>query len=389
MKQTKFSSVLLYLLLLSTSISGQRVALVLSGGAAKGGAHIGVIRALEENQIPITYIAGTSIGAIIGVLYAAGYTPDEMEAFIGSNEFQQWASGTLDDHYTYYYWKEDPNASWINLNVNFKKKISSILPTNLVSPFEIDYHFMTLLAPVNAVCRGNFDSLMVPYRCVVSDIDSTEAIVMRNGDLSTAVRASMSIPIIFNPVIIKKKLIFDGGMYNNFPCNVAIQDFHPDIIIGSRVSQRYDKPDPDDIISQVLTMLMEKQNDTIPFKQSVMITPSIPKISLLDFSFTKILADSGYLSTMRKMSQIRGMIRDSISPEIMIKKREAFKKKIPPLVFDSISTTGLTKAQEKYIIKLLKRGKNIIPENEFRRQYFRLIDQGMVKKIFPVAEYDP
>ncbi len=377
------------ILLLPGIVSGQKVALVLSGGASRGGAHIGVIRALEEEQVPISCIIGTSIGAIIGALYASGYTPDEMEKLLSSPEFQQWASGTMDEKNTYYYWKEDPNAGWVNLNVNFRKKVSGILPTNIVSPFEIDYHFMTLLAPANAACKGNFDSLMIPYRCVVSDIDSTEAVVMRKGDLSSAVRGSMTIPIIFNPVVINKKLVYDGGMYNNFPCDVAIGDFHPDVIIGSRVSQRYDKPDPDDIISQVLTMLMEKQNDTIPFDRSVMIVPRIPKINLLDFSFTKALADSGYKAAKMKIAEIRHLISDTITKEVLYQKREAFKKRIPPVIFDSIRTAGLTKSQDAYIIKLLKHGRHQISEEEFRKEYFRLIDQGMIRKIFPVATYDP
>jgi len=373
---------------ISDFILGQRVALVLSGGASKGGAHIGVIRALEENQIPIDYIAGTSIGAIIGALYAVGYTPEEMEEFIGSDEFQQWASGNLDDQYTYYYRKEDPNASWINLNVNFKKKISSILPTNLVSPFAIDYHFMRLLAPANAACKSNFDSLMIPFRCVVADIDSTEAIILRNGDLGSSVRGSMSIPIIFNPVIINKKLVFDGGMYNNFPCNVAIREFHPDVIIGSRVSERYDKPDPDDLISQLLTMLMEKQADTIPFKKSVMIVPKIPVISLLDFSLTKVLADSGYLAATRKIAEIRKIVHDTLSPEALSKKRNGFKRKIPPMVFDSIHTSGLSKAQQSHVIQALKHGKSTITEPELKSAYFRFIDEGFIKKIHPVAKFN-
>jgi len=389
MKKTFLFLILFTLIFLPGMVSGQRVALVLSGGGSKGGAHIGVIRALEENQIPINYIVGTSIGAIIGVLYAIGYSPDEMEKFLGSEEFQRWASGNLDDQCIYYYWKEDPDASWINLNINFKKKFSSILPTNLVSPYDIDYHLMRLLSPANAIAKSNFDSLMIPFRCVVSDIDSTEAVILRQGDLSSSVRGSMSIPIFFNPIILNKKIVFDGGMYNNFPTDVAIKEFHPDVIIGSRVAERYSNPDPDDIISQVLTMLMERQNDTILFPRSVMIVPKIPTVKLLDFSLTKVLADSGYLATTRKVGEIRKLVRDTLTLETLKQRRDLFKKKIPLLVFDSIHTTGLTKSQEKYVIKLLKHGASTITEQELRKEYFRFLNEGMIKKIFPVAKYNP
>ncbi len=389
MKKSLLFLVVLILILQPGLISGQRVALVLSGGGSKGGAHIGVIRALEENQIPINYIVGTSIGAIIGVLYAIGYTPDEMEEFLSSEEFRQWSSGKLDDSYQYYYWKEDPNASWVNMNINFKKKFTTVLPTNLISPYEIDYHFMRLLSPANAVGKSNFDSLMVPFRCVVADIDSTAAIVLRKGDLSSSVRGSMSIPIFFNPIILNKKMVFDGGMYNNFPTDDAIKEFHPDIIIGSRVAQRYSNPDPDDIISQLLTMLMERQTDTILYHKSVMIIPKIPAVNLLDFSLTKILSDSGYSATIRKIDEIRKLVHDTLTPEALKQRRDSFKKKMPLLIFDSIHTTGLTKAQEKYVIKLLKHEKPTITEPELRKEYFRFVNEGLIKKIFPVAKYNP
>jgi len=248
--------VFIFAFLIAGSAYAQRVALVLSGGAARGGAHIGVLRALEEQHIPITYITGTSIGAVIGALYASGYTPDEIEALMSSPEFQQWAMGIIDPKYTYFFRKEDPNASWISTDFNFKKKITSLLPTQLIKTYEIDFRLMELLSPANAVSGGIFDNLMIPFRCITSDIDSTQAVVLRKGDLNTAVRASMSLPLIFTPVVLNNKLVYDGGMYNNFPVDVAIKDFHPDVIIGSRVAQRYDKPDRDDVISQLLTMLM-------------------------------------------------------------------------------------------------------------------------------------
>ncbi|MDD4603059.1 MAG: patatin-like phospholipase family protein [Bacteroidales bacterium] len=394
MKKSISSVHLLFFFLVFTSVfsihsvSAQRVALVLSGGAAKGGAHIGVIRALEENHIPITYIAGTSIGAIIGALYASGYTPDEMEKLLNSEEFQRWISGVMDEKYIYYYRKEDPNSSWVTTNFDLNKKISSILPTQLIKTHEIDLKLLELLAPATAACNRDFNQLMVPFRCVVSDIDSTEAIVLSKGDLSTAVRGSMSLPLVFNPITIDKKLVFDGGMYNNFPADVAIHDFHPDVIIGSRVAQRYDKPNRDDIISQFLTMLMERQSDTILYPHSVMIVPKIPPISLLDFSKTSILADSGYAATIRKLPDIRKLVHDRISSDSIAKKRLAFNQKKPELCFDSIHVAGLNKIQEVYVQRILKHGKAIINLEDLKSEYFRLIDEGTAKTIYPQAIFD-
>ncbi|MCK9203072.1 MAG: patatin-like phospholipase family protein [Bacteroidales bacterium] len=370
------------------TLVAQRVALVLSGGASKGGAHIGVIRALEEQKIPISCIIGTSIGAVVGSLYASGYSPDEMEKLMNSAEFQRWASGTLDEKYIYYYRKEDPNSSWISTNFDFNTKFKSLLPTQIIKTHEMDFQFMEIMSPPNAVCKGNFDSLMVPFRCVVSDIDSTEAVILGHGDLNAAVRGSMSIPLVFNPVVINNKLVFDGGMYNNFPADASIREFHPDVIIGSRVAQRYDKPDRDDILSQVLSMLMERQTDTITYPRSVMIIPKIPSVSPLDFSKTSILADSGYVAALRKIADIRKLVHDTISPEVMAHRRTAFKNRQPKLQFDSIHITGLNKLQESYVRQILKHGHKIVTLEDLRREYFRFIDEGYIKSIFPVARYN-
>jgi len=392
METTKKLSFFLLVFLFSgfciNTVKAQRVALVLSGGGAKGGAHIGVIRALEEKQVPIAYIAGTSIGAVIGALYAGGYSPDEIENLMNSEDFQRWASGITDEQYIYYYRKEDPNASWITTNFDFKKKFSSILPTQLIKTHEIDFRLMELLAPAGALCNNNFDSLMVPFRCVVSDIDSTQTQVLEKGDLSAAVRGSMSLPLIYNPIVIDKKLVFDGGMYNNFPVDAVIHDFKPDVIIGSRVAQRYNKPDRDDIVSQILSMLMENQNDTILYPNSVMIVPKIPDINLLDFSKTAILADSGYRAALRKMSKIRELVHDSIDPGMMARRRQVMDQEKPPLIFDSIHITGLNKAQAGYVRHMLKHGKKTVGIEELRHEYFRFIDEGHIKSIFPVARFN-
>jgi NTE family protein len=367
----------------------QKVAVVLSGGAAKGGAHIGVLRALEENHVPISYMVGTSIGAVIGGMYSSGYTLDEIESIMSSEEFQRWASGIMDEKSIYYYHKGDPNASWISTSFDFTKSLTSILPSQLIKTYDIDFQLMRLFSPANAVARSDFNHLMIPFRCVVSDIDTTSQMVLNSGDLSTAVRGSMSLPLVYSPVVINNKLVYDGGMYNNFPCDVAQHEFNPDVIIGSRVAQRYARPDQDDIVSQLLTMLMERQSDTISYPGSIMVAPNIPAINMLDFSQTSLLADSGYAATLRKIPEIRELVHDSLTPDSLQERRTRFNSRKPPLVFDSIYIKGLTKAQSGYLQQILKHGKKTITLAELHREYFRFVDEDFVKSIFPVACFNP
>ena len=378
-----------FLLLVSPICSnGQKVALVLSGGGSRGAAHIGVIKALEQNHIPIDYIVGTSIGAIIGGLYAIGYTPEEMESLINSEQFQHWASGLVNEQYIFYYRKEDPNASWVSLDFNLKKKLTSQLPTNLISPEEMDFSFMEIFARGAAASHYDFNRLMVPFRCVVADVDSSQALVLRKGDLSSAVRGSMTIPFVYKPITIDGKLVFDGGMYDNFPTDVAIREFCPQVIIGSRVAERYSKPDRDDVVSQLQTMLMNRQSDTILFQNSVMIVPDLVKSNIFSFDRTREYADSGYNAALRKMIAIRKLVKDSISSEQLATKRAIFKKLAPLLIFDSIIINGLTPAQSQYVRQLIKHEKHLMPVEEMKKVYFRIIDEGFIKTIYPRAKYN-
>jgi len=381
--------VLLIFAFLSASVRAQKVALVLSGGGSRGVAHIGVIRALEENQIPIDYIVGTSIGAIVGSLYASGYTADEMEQLMDSEAFQRWTAGVMDDQYIYYYRKEDPNGGWVSLDFDFKKKLTSQLPTNLISPYEMDYAFLQILGPASAACNSNFDGLMIPFRCVVSDVDSTQKIILGKGDLSSSVRGSMSIPFVFKPITINGKLVFDGGMYDNFPTDIAVREFHPDVIIGSRVAERYSNPDREDVVSQLLSMLMARQNDSIPYPNSVLIAPSIPRINIISFSKVHELADSGYRAAQRKITDIRKLVKDSLDPRILAQRRDVFHKKEPALVFDSIHISGLNAAQTRYVIHILKHGKRLVSPEELKKQYFRFINEGFIKGIHPITRFNP
>jgi NTE family protein len=380
---------LLIFSLLSLFVPAQKVALVLSGGGSKGAAHIGVLRALEENRIPVNYIVGTSIGAVVGSLYASGYTTDEIEKLMDSEAFQKWASGVMDDQYIYFYRKEEPNGGWISLDFDFNKKLTSQLPTNIISPFEMDYAFMQILGTASAACNNDFDHLMIPFRCVVSDVDSTQKLVLRKGDLSSAVRGSMSIPFVYKPITINGKLVFDGGMYDNFPTDVAVQEFHPDVIIGSRAAERYSTPDREDVVSQLLSMLMTRQNDSIPYPNSVLIIPNIPHISLISFTKSHQLADSGYQATKRKIREIRALVKDSLDPDILAQRRDNFHKKEPAIIFDSIHITGLNPAQTRYVMQILKHGKKLVSLEDLKKQYFRFINEDFIKGIHPIARFNP
>src|ERR1051325_564845 len=181
-----------FLIFNSHTSYSQKVGVVLSGGGASGLAHIGVLKALEENNIPVDYITGTSMGAFVGAMYAIGYSPKQIEAFVLSEDFNNQVYGNIDKRYVYYFKKKDPNASWISLKLSLDTTFETNLPTNLVNPATIDFALMEGMAPAIAVAKYNFDSLLIPFRCVAADIETKTTVVFQNGDLSEAVRASIS-----------------------------------------------------------------------------------------------------------------------------------------------------------------------------------------------------
>lgn len=369
--------------------NAQKVALVLSGGGAKGVSHIGVLKALEEYNIPVDYVAGTSMGALIGGLYASGYSPDEIENLITSDEFKRCVLGIINEKYEYFFKEEGPNASWVNFSFNYKKNIESLLSANIISPFEMDFMFMEIFAGASAASGYNFDSLYIPFRCVASDIDSNKSVVLSKGQLGDAVRASATFPFYFRPIKIDGKLFFDGGMYNNFPSDVAFKDFSPDVIIGSKAAGNYKSPKQDDIISQIQNMLMEKTDYSIIPGKGVLIEPQMGDINnIIDFSNTKAFIDSGYIATIRKMNEISQLINQRSNPKQIEEKRNNFNKKEPPLIIDSIYINRLKKNQSFYVSRLLKHKEEYITIKELKQEYFKLIADDNIKYVYPNLNFN-
>ena len=275
---------LLVMLILPSLLCAQKVGLVMSGGGAKGLAHIGVIKALEEEHIPIDYATGTSMGAIVAALYAMGYTPDEMIASMKSEDFQRWYTGTMDRKYMFYFKQNREVPDMLNIHFDLKDSLYILKPSvNLVNPTPMNMGFLETFAGANAACKSNFDSLMIPFRCVASDVHKKKQVIFSEGDLGDAVRASMSYPFFFKPIKKDGVLLYDGGLYNNFPHDVMRNDFNPDYMIGVVVSDNPTEPDERDIMSQVENMIINRSNYRLTYDDGIQFDLDIKGVNLLDF----------------------------------------------------------------------------------------------------------
>jgi len=384
---------LLILMMLFDSAYSQKVGLVLSGGGAKGAVHIGIIKALEDNGIPIDYIAGTSIGAIVGSLYASGYSPEEILALFTSEDFYRWQTGKVGEEYQYYFRKSPNQPDFVKFMIPLDSlKINpSILPNSLVNPIQMNQAFLQLYAQANAQCNGNFNNLFVPFLCVASDVFHKEPVIFRNGDLGKAVRASMTFPLVFSPISIDSVPLFDGGIYDNFPVNPMRKAFQPDFIIGSSVTGKKAKPmEAMNLYDFLENMVMQKPYYRISSDEGIILNFTLDDVNLLDFYKSKTLFDMGYEATSKMIDSIKTKIDRRIPLKELEQKREEYKSKLPPLIFNRIFISGVNDEQKAYIESQIHRDseENFTME-DFRKSYFRLLSNPKIKAIMPHSVWNP
>jgi len=381
---------LLFLALLSSMAKAQGVGLVLSGGGAAGFAHIGVLKALEENNIPIDYITGTSSGALVGSLYACGYSPTEIEAYVLSYNFQLMTTGKVGRQREFLIREEETNAGMLGFAFSKDSIFKKSLPTNFIRPQLLDYEMMRLLGMSSAANGHNFDSLFVPFRCVASDIVAKKSVVFNDGYLNEAVRASMTFPFFINPIRIDGVLYFDGGLYNNFPADVMYENFAPDFIIGSNVSYNASPPSEDDLISQLTNMLVSYSDFTLPCDEGILIEPT-RSVETFEFADVQDAINDGYNSTIARMDSIKLLIAERRSPEELAVRRAEFRKQVPKLVISEVNTKNERGEDASYVRKsILKNSKNqSITATRFERRYFRTYATPQIQYLYPTLNLKP
>ena len=387
----RFFLLLFIVYITSFNSIAQKVGLVLSGGGAKGFAHIAVIKALEENGIPIDYIAGTSMGAIVAGLYAAGFSAEEMETLFKSEQFKFWSTGKIQEEYRYYFRRLEEDPSWLELNLLKKEdKLKIMPPTNIIPEEQMDFAFMEMFSAVTAVCKSDFNQLLVPFFCIATDVHNNREVVLRQGDLGEAIRASMTFPLYFKPIEIDGALVFDGGIVNNFPVKNMKELFNPDIIIGHNVANNAKKPDPDDVMAQIENMILQKTDYVIEPEDGIFMQTLFTNVSLLDFKKIDLIQKAGYETAYQSMETIRQRISRRVGANELKQKRAQFNMKKPPLIFQNIQVEGVEEAnQRKYIIQSLKHQSQVIDLAELKREYFKLVADQQIKSLRPVSHYNP
>lgn len=266
-----------------------KIALVLGGGGARGAAHVGVIRALEEMRIPVDYVVGTSMGALVGGLYATGMTSDELRSLVTDINWADMFTDNVRRQDRPFRRKRDDNLGLYAAKIGLSEG-GSRLPLGVVAGQKIDF-LLNSLVGVRARSR-NFDDLPIPFRAIAVDILTAEVAVLDSGSLATAMRASMALPAVFVPVEHDGKLLVDGGVLMNVPVSVG-KDLGADIVIavdvGSPLAAKEDVKNAFQILYQltgVVTVVNTRQQIALLGEDDVLLTPPIDK-SISTGSFDK------------------------------------------------------------------------------------------------------
>ena len=362
-----------------------KVGVVLGGGGAKGAAHIGVLKYLEEIGIPVDYVAGTSMGSIIGGLYAMGYSPDELAVLIANMNWSQYVGNSIDRSAMSLETRQRQSTYLVNLPFSLSRLFSSKLDTQAIGFIPSAFVNNTALINLfNDLCVGyqkemDFNDLPIPFACVATDIKTGREIDIRHGSVPTAMRASMAIPGVFSPVAMNNYLLVDGGLVNNFPADL-IKEMGADIIIGVEVS------DADTLISEdnvtlpdILNGLIDNAVNNKRFENqtlcNVHITPDITGYGTLSFSHDAIdtLVNRGYQEAKRNDVVLRNIKQklDSINGAPLGKKLRATKAKNLGDAPVYISSIVINQNDEVTSAWLLRKGKlkagQFVSENDINK----------------------
>ena len=222
-----------------------KVGVVLGGGGAKGASHIGALKYIEEIGIPVDYVAGTSMGSIIGGFYALGYSPDELTELISGMNWSEYIGNKIDRSMMSEEMRQRNSTLMFQVPFSTESLFDSDPNTKFISQLPSAYvNNSSLVNLFNDLCVGyqeemDFNDLPIPFACVATDMITGKEVVLRSGSVPTAMRASMAIPGVFSPVTIDDKVLVDGGLVNNFPADV-LRDMGADIIIGIEVTSTKD-----------------------------------------------------------------------------------------------------------------------------------------------------
>lgn len=285
-----------------------KIGLALSSGGARGLAHIGVILALEEAGIPIDYIAGSSMGSIVGSLYACGYDGQTLRDIVHKLDWKRIFAEDL--------W---PQSEWISERFGLYDPLLRLrfdfwdfyIPSGLRNGQRISDELFRLTVAANYAAQSNFDSLRIPYRALAVDAANGDILALQEGSLAQAIRASMAIPLVFQPAYINERPLIDGGVLNILPTDV-VRDMGAEIVIASSAEGLFplgkEPRNILDVANHTIDLMVIELNKDKRVQADVVIRPDLKNHTSSNYNHIDWLIESGYLAAKEKIDEIKTLL---------------------------------------------------------------------------------
>ena len=337
----------------STSVKERpKVGLVLSGGGAKGAAHVGVLKYLEDNGIPIDYIAGTSMGSVVGGMYALGYSTDEILDVLSSADWNRLISNEVDRRKISFTRKLENETMAFTVPFSLKHKedmqsrtFKNSLPKGFVTGDNIINLFNSLA--VGYADSLSFGQLPIPFLCIATDMLSGEAAVLDKGEFTKALRASMAIPVLFDPVKMNQTLYTDGGLTCNFPAEQC-KAMGADYVIGVSMSPGLED-DPENLssvlsqIKQLKEIMTDKDFDRYHEQCDIFISPDLKGVGMLSFDAESVarVTQSGYEAASAQAEKFEALKRVVFSQSTDSVPKKINRKKAVNIIRNKVLISGI------------------------------------------------
>ncbi len=327
-----------------------RIGLALSGGGARGCAHVGVLKVLEELHVPVDYVAGTSMGAIVGGLYASGLSAAQVEGILTTMDWSQIGDDEQPRRERVYRRKEDDQRYVMNLEIGLS---GFVLPSGLRSGQRFTFELRRHTLPVARI--DDFNELPIPFSAVATDVETGEKIVLDSGNLARAMRASMSIPGVFTPIEMDGRLLVDGGLVANLPVEV-VREMGADVVIavdiGDQLQSREQLGSLFSITSQSMTISSQRDVAALLTEQDLLLMPHVAGGGTLDFGDVPGIVGEGESEARRRAAELA---RYALSEQDYARHLEA-RRPPPPRsdVITSIEIRDLDWIDERIVRRVIR-----------------------------------
>jgi NTE family protein len=358
-----------------------KVGLVLSGGGARGSAHVGVLKVMEELRIPVDFVVGTSMGAIVGGLYSSGLSPDEMEEAFRSVDWSTAFNDKPDRKNISYRRKEDDFHAMMPFEIGVSKT-GLATRSGVISGQKINVILRSMVPHTAGI--DDFDKLHLPYRAIAADLETGNPVVLASGDLALAIRASMSVPGVFTPVEIDERLLVDGGIAMNLPVEVARLMGAERIIavdIGTPVGKLSESLSATGVVSHTFSVLNKrnvKEQKKLLREGDFLLVPNLGDLSASDFDRLLEGVAIGEQAARGAEDELRRFsVSEEAFAEFLARQRTTHEESRDTVTVDRIIVRGLTHTDPEFITKRLDSQPNMkLTAEDVNRDIVRIHQLG-------------